>query len=168
MKLNTTALIPFFCILTLATITLEDIPSEVRAGSDYHIKWTQDHDYNIQAFYLLHKPYIYPNFGVEQHVPQPTNYTAGSHGLQWKVPAVKNNGVYKLWLDGVEPDNLDYMYGGGFDAMSVPFRIVGGPLLYTRENVGVVVGLVVLVGAGVEVWWWWRRMLVVAAEKIVL
>lgn len=60
------------------------------------------------------------------------------------------------------------MYGGGFDAMSVPFRIVGGPLLYTRENVGVVVGLVVLVGAGVEVWWWWRRMLVVAAEKIVL
>lgn len=45
MKLNTTALIPFFCILTLATITLEDIPSEVRAGSDYHIKWTQDHDY---------------------------------------------------------------------------------------------------------------------------
>lgn len=126
MKLCTTALVPFFCALTLATITLEDIPSELRSGSDHYIKWTQDHDYvsarhpsinkhssaqptstiltslsnikRIQAFYLLHKPSIQSNFGFEQHVLQATNYTAGSQDLKWKVPAVKDNGYVSYEL----------------------------------------------------------------------
>lgn len=59
------------------------------------------------------------------------------------------------------------MHGGGSDVTSVPFRIVGGPLLYTKEIVGVVVGLVVLIGAGVGVWWWRRKRSVMAAKQIV-
>jgi hypothetical protein len=45
MLLTTIAVAPLFWALTLATITLEEIPSELRAGSDYYIKWTQDLDY---------------------------------------------------------------------------------------------------------------------------
>jgi len=42
---TTIALAPLFWALTLATITPEDIPAELRAGSDYYIKWAQDRDY---------------------------------------------------------------------------------------------------------------------------
>jgi hypothetical protein len=45
MLLTTLALAPLFYALTLAAITLEDLPSELKAGSEYHIKWTQDRDY---------------------------------------------------------------------------------------------------------------------------
>jgi hypothetical protein len=45
MFVTTNPLAPLFWAITLATITFEDIPSELRAGSDYYIKWTQDRDY---------------------------------------------------------------------------------------------------------------------------
>jgi hypothetical protein len=45
MLLTSIALASLFWALTLATITLEDIPAELRAGSDYYIKWTQDREY---------------------------------------------------------------------------------------------------------------------------
>jgi hypothetical protein len=45
MLLTTIAIAPLFWALTLVTITFEDIPSALRAGSDYYIKWTQDRDY---------------------------------------------------------------------------------------------------------------------------
>ena len=45
MRLTSLALTTLFWAFGLATITLEDIPSELRAGSEYYIKWTQDRDY---------------------------------------------------------------------------------------------------------------------------
>jgi hypothetical protein len=45
MLFTTLALTPLFWALSLATITLEELPSELRAGSEYRIKWTQNRDY---------------------------------------------------------------------------------------------------------------------------
>jgi hypothetical protein len=45
MKLTTIALAPLTWALSLATITLEPVPSELRAGSEYFIKWNQTRDY---------------------------------------------------------------------------------------------------------------------------
>lgn len=45
MRLTTIALAPLFWALSLATITLEHAPSELRAGSEYYIKWNQTRDY---------------------------------------------------------------------------------------------------------------------------
>lgn len=45
MKPTTIALAPLFWALSLATITLEPVPSELRAGSEYFIKWNQTRGY---------------------------------------------------------------------------------------------------------------------------
>ena len=56
MLLNALTLTPLFWALTLATITLEDLPHELRAGSEVHIKWNQDRDYVSASNILAHKP----------------------------------------------------------------------------------------------------------------
>lgn len=56
MKLTTLTLTPLFYALSLATINLADLPSELRAGSEIHIKWNQDRDYVSTTLALsLHK-----------------------------------------------------------------------------------------------------------------
>jgi hypothetical protein len=46
MKLPTSiALASLFWAGSLATITLEDLPSKLKAGSTHEIKWSQDRDY---------------------------------------------------------------------------------------------------------------------------
>jgi hypothetical protein len=39
------ALASLSCAGTLATITLEDLPSKLKAGSIHEVKWSQDRDY---------------------------------------------------------------------------------------------------------------------------
>jgi hypothetical protein len=60
MLLTTIALASLFWALTLATITLEDIPAELRAGSDYYIKWTQDRPATAEASFTPILPPSYP------------------------------------------------------------------------------------------------------------
>lgn len=41
----------------LATITLEPVPSELRAGSEYNIKWSQDRDY-VSCNAIINPPFF--------------------------------------------------------------------------------------------------------------
>ena len=66
MKLTTLALTPLFYALSLATITLEDLPSELRAGSKVHIKWTQDRDYVSSIPTNPHRPNPSPSTNKAQ------------------------------------------------------------------------------------------------------
>jgi len=120
MRLTTIALAPLFWALSLATITLEPVPSELRAGSEYYIKWNQTRDYvssrtpNRSLFGEIistnlrrHQQRLwnfdltvltrekdgdewYKNVRVVDHM---LDFEVGAHEIYWKVPAFKDNGL---------------------------------------------------------------------------
>jgi hypothetical protein len=121
MLLTTIVLTPLFCALSLATITLEELPSKLRAGSEYHIKWTQDRDY------VSDHPIIIPTPSPVHEVPilisspcatqrlwnldlthsedngewfshvcvvdHMLDFKTGENEIYWKVPAVRDDGL---------------------------------------------------------------------------
>ena len=120
MRLTTIALAPVFWAFSLATITLDPVPSGLRAGSEYYIKWNQTRDYVSNSHQLNLYPSKYHDANLLHHqqrlwnfdltvltrekngdewyknvrvVDHMLDFETGSHEIYWKVPAFKDNGL---------------------------------------------------------------------------
>ncbi|GAB7332697.1 hypothetical protein MBLNU13_g04445t1 [Cladosporium sp. NU13] len=157
MKLTTIALAPLFWALSFASITLEPIPSELKAGSEYYVKWNQTRAYRLWNFDLTvltrekNGDEWYKNVRVIDHI---LDFEVGSHEFIGKI--------YKLNVHGMPmgpPQKDEWLPGTPAYEFSNEFRIVGGPKLYKKEIAAVTLGTLavmtlVIGGAvvGVRVW----------------
>ncbi|KAM0693929.1 hypothetical protein Q7P36_006053 [Cladosporium allicinum] len=153
--LSTTTLLltSLFTTTTLAnpnfSIKFEPLPSTVAAGTTYNVKWTTNQDFVIDDFLLVHRPSNTDNGWepVRKVTNNFVNTTAGAQSTSWKVPALKDDGYYALWLSASPAGEEDHLPRSssnrtGFAALTNWVEIEGGPVLYPKEIAGVVVGSV--------------------------